>query len=192
MTSRRRTFRTHTWAWAILLAVAQTATAASPTPFVPRDFDVPAKLETDEFRLRMLTVNEVVKDFDAVTTSVDHLVNIWPGGTWPVGLTLEQNLIDLGWHQKEFQLRRSIASTVVSLAEDRVLGCVYIEPTRKRGHDAVIFLWARQSELEGGLETRLYEAVRQWVAEEWPFESPGYPGRSIEWERWSEISDEKR
>ena len=52
-------------------------------PFVPRDFKVPAKLETDEFRLRMLTINDAVKDFDAVTTSVEHLKNIWPGGTWP-------------------------------------------------------------------------------------------------------------
>jgi hypothetical protein len=192
MTDLRKKLRACALVFALLLFVGAAANAASPTPFVPRDFDVPVKLETDEFRLRMLTVNDVVKDFDAVTTSVDHLVNIWPGGAWPVGLTLEQNLIDLGWHQKEFQLRRSFAYTVVSLSEDRVLGCVYIEPTRKRGHDAVIFLWARQSELEGGLETRLYEAVRQWVSEDWPFENPGYPGRSIEWERWSEISDEKR
>ena len=159
---------------------------------MPRDFEVPARLETDEFRLRMLTVNDVVKDFDAVTTSADHLVNIWPGGTWPAGLTLEQNLIDLGWHQKEFQLQRSFAYTVVALSEDRVLGCVYIEPTRKRGHDAAIFLWARQSGLEDGLETRLYEAVREWVADEWPLENPGYPGRGIEWEAWSGIPDEKR
>ncbi len=192
MTNPLTAARAVTWAFAILVLCGQAAIAASPTPFVSRSFDVPAKLETDEFRLRMLTVNDVVKDFDAVTTSVDHLVNIWPGGTWPVGLTLEQNLIDLGWHQKEFQLRRSFAYTVVSLDEDRVLGCVYIEPTRKRGHDAVIFLWARQSELESGLETRLYEAVRQWVADDWPFENPGYPGRGIEWEAWSEIPAEKR
>jgi hypothetical protein len=103
------------------------------TPFVPRDFQVPSKLETAEFRLRMLTIHDVVKDFDAVITSVDHLKTIWPGGKWPEGLTLEQNLIDLGWHQKEFQIRRSFAYTVVSLSEHTVMGCVYIEPTRKRG-----------------------------------------------------------
>jgi hypothetical protein len=54
----------------------------------------------------------------------------------------------------------------------------------------VIFLWARQRELENGLETRLYDAVREWVADEWPFEHAAYPGRSIEWERWSRIPDE--
>lgn len=159
--------------------------------FVPRDFQVPAVLETEEFRLRMLSIHDVVKDFDAVMTSVDHLRTIWPGGKWPQGLTLEQNLIDLGWHQKEFQTRRSFAYTVVSLSEEAVLGCVYIEPTRKSGFDAEVYLWARKSELAGGLETRLHDAVRKWLAEKWPFRSVAFPGRSIDWDAWSGIPDGK-
>ena len=85
----------------------------SPAPFVPADFVVPQRLETAEFRLRMLTVNDVVKDYDAVMTSIEHLRTIWPESGWPDGLTFEQDLIDLGWHQKEFQTRRSFAYTVV-------------------------------------------------------------------------------
>ena len=158
-------------------------------PFVPKSFQVPTTVETSEFRLRMLTVHDVVKDFDAVITSVDHLKTIWPGGTWPVGLTLEQNLIDLGWHQKEFQTRRSFAYTVVSLSEDRVLGCVYIEPTRKQGYDAEVYLWARQSELAKGLEERLYDTVRSWVAGAWPFQHVAFPGWGISWEDWRETPD---
>jgi hypothetical protein len=42
------------------------------TPFVPPQFQVPRVLETAEFRLRMLTVNDVVKDYDAVMTSLEH------------------------------------------------------------------------------------------------------------------------
>jgi hypothetical protein len=84
------------------------AAAQSANPFVPKDFQVPATLETKEFRLRMLTVNDVVKDYDAVMTSVEHLKTIWPTSSWPEGLTFEQDLIDLGWHQKEFQRRRSL------------------------------------------------------------------------------------
>src|SRR5688572_17352957 len=82
------------------------AMAQSANPFVPAQFEVPATLETTEFRLRMLTANDVVKEYDAVMTSVDHLKTIFPGDTWPEGLTFEQDLIDLGWHQKEFQRRR--------------------------------------------------------------------------------------
>ena len=159
--------------------------------FVPRDFQVPATLETAEFRLRMLTIHDVVRDFDAVITSVDHLKTIWPGGRWPEGLTLEQNLIDLGWHQKEFQMRRSFAYTVVALSEQTVKGCVYIEPSRKRGYDAEVYLWARQSELANGLEERLYDAVQKWVTKEWPFEKVAFPGRSIHWDSWSKVPDEK-
>lgn len=164
----------------------------SSTPFVPPDFTVPATLETGEYRLRMLTVHDVVKDYDAVITSVDHLKTIWPGGKWPVGLTLEQNLIDLGWHQKEFQIRRSFAYTVVTPSESRVVGCVYIEPTHKAGYDAEVYLWARQSELAGGLEDRLYAAVRGWIATVWPFRAVAFPGRSVAWDIWRAIPNEKR
>jgi hypothetical protein len=156
--------------------------------FVRKEFEVPATLETAEFRLRMLTVNDVVKDFDAVMTSKEHCKTIW-GGKWPEGLTLEQNLIDLGWHQKEFQTRRSFAYTVVQLDESRVLGCVYIEPTRKQGYDAEVYLWARQSELARGLEERLHAAVKSWVATNWPFTAVAFPGRDISWGEWRAIPD---
>ena len=125
-----------------------------PQPFVPADFNVPENLETPEFRIRTLTVNDVVKDYDAVMTSVEHLKTVWPGSKWPEGLTFEQDLIDLGWHQKEFQIRRSFAYTVVTPSESQVIGCVYIEPTRRAGFDAEVFLWARQSELAGGLDAQ--------------------------------------
>jgi hypothetical protein len=52
--------------------------------FVADDFDVPAVLETSEFRLRMLTVNDLIKDYDAVMSSVEHLKAVWPGSGWPV------------------------------------------------------------------------------------------------------------
>lgn len=159
--------------------------------FIPNEYRVPEKLETPEFRLRMLTVNDVVKDYDAVMSSVEHCKTIW-GGQWPEGLTLEQNLVDLGWHQKEFQTRRSFAYTVVRLDESRVLGCVYIEPSRKPGYGAEVYLWARQSELSGGLEDRLYAAVKTWVDGTWPFTAVAYPGRSIPWEAWRALPDEPR
>jgi hypothetical protein len=156
-------------------------------PFVPDDFAVPRVLETPEFQLRMLTVHDVVKDYDAVMSSVEHLKTIWPASGWPVGLTLEQNLIDLGWHQKEFQTRRSFAYTVVSLDESMVLGCVYLDPSSKRDYDAVAFLWARQSQLESGLEARLLAAVRGWLTDAWPFKKVAFPGRDIDWNTWRSL-----
>ena len=63
------------------------------TELVPSTFEVPCALETEAFRLRMLTVNDVVKDFDAVISSAEELCHLWPDATWPEGLTVEQNLI---------------------------------------------------------------------------------------------------
>lgn len=152
----------------------------STTPFVPADFVVPSVLETPECRLRILTVHDLIKDYDAVMSSVEHLKTIWPTSGWPLGLTLEQNLIDLAWHQKEFQRRSSFAYTAVSLDEGAVLGCVYIDPTPKPDYGAEVYLWARQSALASGLEDRLLSAVRAWLRESWPFARVTFPGRETE------------
>ena len=158
--------------------------------FVPLAFEVPAVVETAEYRLRMLTVNDVVKDFEAVMTSVEHLKGIFPPpSSWPDGLTLEQDLIDLGWHQKEFQRRTSFAYTMMSLDESSCLGCVYVYPSDRQGYDAYVLLWVRQSELAGGLEDRLFTTVRRWLADVWPFQSVGFPGRDLSWDEWLALPD---
>ncbi len=157
------------------------------TQFVPDSLTVPAGLETDEFRIRMLTVSDVVKDYDAVMSSVDHLRGVFgPESSWPsADLSLEQDLIDLGWHQKEFQIGRAFAYTVVSLDESRCLGCIYIDPSEKAGYDARIVLWVRASEVARGLDQRLFAAVKNWLAERWWFRSAAFPGRDISWQEWA-------
>lgn len=146
---------------------------------VPADFKVPEKLETDSFRLRMLTINDVVKDYDAVMTSVDHLKGFFgERSKWPSNdLTLEQDFIDLGWHQKEFQIRSSFAYTVMSLDESQCLGCVYIFPSDDQEYEVDIYAWVRQSEYDKGLDKPLFDAVKEWVDKVWPFNKVRYPGR---------------
>ncbi len=158
---------------------------------VPKDFPVPERLETDRFRLRILTVNDVVKDYDAVMSSVEHLQKTRPFGPdhpWPTkDLTFEQDLIDLGWHQKEFQRRTSFAFTVMSLDEKECLGCVYIYPSSNAEYDAGIVMWVRQSEVKNGLDEHLFETVKQWIKSLWLFKNPGYPGRTIDWKIWESL-----
>jgi len=154
-------------------------------PLVPEGFDVPEILETHRMRLRPLTINDAVKDYEAVMTSEERLRTVFdPGSDWPLGLTLEQDIIELGWHQAEFQLRTSFAYTVVSLDESEVLGCIYIYPTRKTGYDAEITMWVRQSRVEEGLDEHLFETVESWIEGSWPLENPAYPGRRIAFEDW--------
>lgn len=150
----------------------------SVSRLVPNDFIVPSILETSEFRLRPLLISDVVKDYDAVMSSVDHLKGVLsPDSDWPEGLTFEDDLIDLGWHHKEFKRRTSFAYTVMSLDEARCLGCCYIYPPSDPAYDAEAYYWARQSELASGLEERLGQVFRDWLARDWPFERVAYPGR---------------
>ena len=106
--------------------------------FLPREFIVPAVVETARFRLRSITIHDAFRDYDAVMSSRAHLWErfgaIWG---WPAAdLSLEQNIIDLAWHQKEFQLRSSFDFAVMSLDETRLLGCVYVDPPHADGTDA--------------------------------------------------------
>jgi hypothetical protein len=139
---------------------------------VPEDFVVPAGLEHERFRLRMLTVNDVVKDFDAICNRVDHEGSPRP----PFVPTVAENLIDLGWHQREFELRRSFAYTVVAPDESRVLGCAYIDPSET--HDARVWMWVRRDAWEDGLDPILEAEVRAWLDRDWPFETVDWGKRS--------------
>jgi hypothetical protein len=169
--------------------------------FVPPDFVVPAEMETSDFRLRMLTLHDVVKDYEAVMTSREHLRQFsgasvfGPQSTWPAAdLSLEQDLIDLGWHQKEFQRRTSFAYTVMSLDEQRCLGCVYFYPvdfstdssTDSLHYDAQAIAWVRQSDLS--LDGPLITALKQWLKDFWPcWQTVAWPGRDLSWNDWHEI-----
>jgi hypothetical protein len=131
---------------------------------VPDDFEVPDVLEQERFRLRMLTVDDVVKDFDAICDRVDHQGNPKP----PFVETVAENLIDLGWHQREFGLRRSFAYTIVAPDESRVIGCAYIDPSDT--HDARVWMWVRRDAYADGLDPVVEAALREWLERDWPFE----------------------
>lgn len=158
--------------------------------FIPTDFKVPEVLETDRFRLRMLTINDVKKDYDAIMTSIGYLQKINPLGPnikWPYKeLTIEQDLIDIGWHQKEFQIKSSFTYTVMNLDENKCLGCVYIWPTENTKYDAKVMMWVRQSELPNKLDEILFSRVKKWIKEKWPFNRVAYPGREISWDKFEQ------
>jgi hypothetical protein len=136
--------------------------------FVPVDFEVPASPEADRFRLRMLSMNDVEKDYEAVIESRELLHTMF-GGPWPRhGFTLEENLADLERHQQEFLSRKAFAYTVVSLDEIRVLGCVYIELSKTANSDAGVVMWVRQTEYDKGLDEILFNEVRNWISSDWP------------------------
>ncbi len=81
-------------------------------PLVPAEFEVPLSLETERLRLRPLCASDAVKDYDAVMTSAERLKTVFcPLDTWPDGLTLEQNLKELAWHEISSAASTSIPPT---------------------------------------------------------------------------------
>jgi hypothetical protein len=154
--------------------------------FVPNKFKIPEILETRKFRIRMLTVNDVAKDYEAIMKSIDHLQGIFgPNSIWPVSdLTLEEDLISIGLHQKEFQERSSFTYTVMDLEEKKCLGCVYIMPSDSKLYDAMVVMWTRKSELKSGLDKILFSTVKKWISQKWHFKKVAYPGRTMTWDKF--------
>ena len=147
---------------------------------LPADFVVPLRVDGDGFHLRMLSIHDVIKDFAAVMDCADWLPGFMnPRDTWPTGLTIEENLIDLGWHHREFTNRRSFAYTVMNGDESRCLGCCYIYGSDHAGFEAEAYYWARDK----GMDDALGASFRGML-QVWPFKSVAYPGRDIPWERW--------
>jgi len=153
--------------------------------FVPPDFVVPLRLEHSQFILRPLVIGDVVKDYDAVMTSIDHLQGVFgTRSSWPSpDLTLEQDLIDLGWHHKEFQRRTSFAYTMMTQDESLCLGCVYLYPSEKHTYDAEAYAWVRASHAEK-LDQTLFSAFKTWLHTSWPFLNVAFPGREPTWAQW--------
>jgi hypothetical protein len=151
------------------------------------EFPTPAGFETPAFRVRPITIHDVVRDYDAVMTSRERLWALFgEAWGWPAAdLTLEQDMIDLAWHQKEADLRRSFNFAVVSPDETRLLGCVYVDPPTKQGYDAELFWWARDEPLE----EEVGRAAREWLEREWPFERVATPGRDIPWPEYEALPD---
>jgi hypothetical protein len=161
-------------------------------PFLPRDFVVPTLVERPRFRVRHITVHDVVKDYDAVMTNRQQLWAMFgEAWGWPAAdLSLEQDLIDLAWHQKEGDLRRAFNFAVLTPDESRLLGCVYIDPPEKQGADADVTFWLRGDADHDGLAGELEAFVRSWIADAWPFGTVRYPGRDLSWAAWNALPDE--
>ena len=156
-------------------------------PFLPKSFALPAPPATDEFLLTPLRVDHVVLDYEAVMSSRERLWGLFGAGWgWPrEDLSLMQDLIDLGWHQKEFQLRRSFNWAVLTPDQRTVLGCCYLDPPEAAGlsgdFDALACYWVRSDRIESGLEERVGAVFRQWLQAHWPLPRVAFPGRDQPW-----------
>jgi RimJ/RimL family protein N-acetyltransferase len=144
--------------------------------FVPADFVVPLRLETQQFRLEPLGPQHNDADYRAWSSSMEyiHATPGWEESSWPRDMTLEENRADLQRHADDFENRSGFTYTVLDPDGD-VVGCVYIYPVPDGSHEARVLSWVSASRAE--LDAPLWQAVSEWLAAEWPFEKVDYAVR---------------
>jgi RimJ/RimL family protein N-acetyltransferase len=149
----------------------------TPEPFVPPGFFVPLELATEHSRLEPLGPQHNEPDYDAWSSSVEHIHATpgWETSNWPDDRSLADNLRDLERHAADFAGRRGFTYTVLDPETGDVIGCVYIYPDKDEQHDAKVLSWVRASRAE--LDEPLWRAVSNWLAEDWPFERVAYAAR---------------
>jgi RimJ/RimL family protein N-acetyltransferase len=157
---------------------SQRSTICRVDEFVPRDFDVPLGLETPQFVLEPLGPEHNEQDYDAWTSSMDHIAATpgWSDSRWPREMTLDENRADLQRHADDFRSREGFTYTVLEPTNREVIGCVYIYPLPDRDDDARVLSWVRAS--HAALDVPLWRAVSDWLATDWPFGSVEYGSRA--------------
>ena len=169
---------------------------------MPDDFEVPTRVETANFTVVPLIVDRFGIDFEAYTSSVDHIQSTYavdealhtgPGLIWPAGATIRMALLDAAFCEVAFfHLRSQFAYQVLAPSETRQLGCVYVFPTTRKGYEAEARMWVRADEFGRGLDAEVYSWFRGWVASAWPFGNVAWPGREIPWDQWLSMALKER
>ena len=146
--------------------------------FVPEHFIVPTKLETDGFVLEPLGPQHNQSDYAAWSSSREHIHGTpgWEQSSWPDGRDLDANLRDLERHEDDFRNRAGFTYTVLDPVQRDVIGCVYIYPAPDGGADALVESWVRADRPE--LDAKLWRAVSDWIAADWPFVAVKYAARA--------------
>jgi hypothetical protein len=152
------------------------------------DSAIPEGLTTPEFTLRPLLPTDVELDYAAVMESKVEL-RPWEQTGWPADdFMVSDDLIDLVDLDERHREKRSFTYTVLTPDESECLGCVYLMPPDAKSYTrsqitpigessgtwndvgAALNFWVRTSRLAGGLDARLLDALRDWLARDWPFE----------------------
>src|SRR5262245_2951962 len=148
-------------------------------------FTAPTTLTFDDIVATAITRDDLADDVAGINESIE-LIRRTRGGGWPTEpVTGEYNFVDLVWHEQEFREATSFAYVV--RRGDEYLGCCYLYPVGRRTPlsaelmecDVDASWWVTPSAYDRGYYTRLYEALRRWTTEEFPFANVHYSNVEI-------------
>jgi YVTN family beta-propeller protein len=147
--------------------------------FTPPTFAAPGPPRVGTYVWNILEPAILAPDYQAL---IDRA-----GRIGPMTDTLAEDYGELKRHEWEFQHHTAFAYGIFSPDKQSELGCVYINPSPKRGYDATVRLWVTKQGAEAGLEPILEKAVREWVKAKWPFKSAAFPGRDMPMTEWDAL-----
>jgi hypothetical protein len=148
--------------------------------WLPSDFEHPLRVElVDGVHLRPIRASDVDIDMVAVKSNHDMLWAMY-GEAWgwpPATMTREQDEEDLAHHAREIESHESFNYAVLTAAEDRLLGCVYIDPLEadEEGRPAAEVSWWITTDAAPEWREALDAFVPRWLADEWPFGTVSTP-----------------
>jgi hypothetical protein len=153
---------------------------------LPPGYTAPARLVHEDLVARAISREDLHDDVKGINASIE-LIRRTRGGDWPSEpVTEEFNFVDLVWHELEFREGDSFTYAVYD-ADGGYLGCAYLYPLGRRKpltaellrFDVDVSWWVTPEAYERGYYERLYRALRQWLAEDFPFDAPYYSNAEI-------------
>lgn len=148
---------------------------------LPAGFAGPLELRDGDICARAITRADLDDDVAGINRSIE-IIRRTRGGGWPTApVTAETNFVDLVWHELEFREGHSFTYAVYD-AGGRYLGCCYLYPMGRRtpltdsllDHDVDVSWWVTPDAYDQGYYTKLYLALRKWIAQEFPFRNAHY------------------
>ena len=153
---------------------------------MPADFSPPIRL-TDEYIVAdAITRDDLQDDVRGINASLE-LIRQTRGGGWPAEPVTEAfNYVDLVWHELEFRERDSF-TYVLRDREGGYLGCCYLYPMGRRTpltddllrYDVDVSWWVTPEAYEAGYYVKTWDALRRWLAAEFPFWNAYFSNREI-------------
>lgn len=164
---------------------------AATAQFVPTSFSVPRTFVAKTYKLVPLGPEVAELDYKAYMGSIDHIRKS-QGGDWPrPGLTMADQAKDMAGEQAQWTRRNSFPYAVLTLDGGKELGCFYLRPSAKQGYDAAATMWVTKDQFDKGFEDQLYQDMKAWLAEAWPFHKVAWIGREISREAWRALPSAK-
>ena len=158
-------------------------------PLLPSNVEIPRTFGSDRYTVEPLSYDNMYPDYESVDKGADNLGKYLRQGTgFYKDCRLAEEIVEVGWHMGEWERRRSFAYVVMSPDRMTCIGGVYVNPTKKRDYDALALMWLTPDAEH--LDAEVYEAFRKWLAEKWPLDKVGFPGREMSFEKWDEVPEQ--